>query len=163
MKTKPPYLKVFVLLLGLLYIIPISIRAQTIEGDWYGKAEIGDITLRLTIHVKADDKGYSSTWDSPDQGAFGVASTATSFTYPDFSFSHAGAGFKYTGKVNTSYTEIAGNLEQAGVKLDITFGREPVAAAPNSTEGLKKRYDKKEVYITMRDGVRLFIPLKTTR
>ncbi len=163
MKTKPHYLKVFALVLGLLYFIPVSIRAQTIEGDWYGKAEIGEITLRLTIHVMADDKGYSSTWDSPDQGAFGLASTATSFTYPDFSFSHAGTGFKYTGKVNSSYTEIAGNIEQAGVKLDITFGREPVAAAPNSPEGLKKQYDKKEVYITMRDGVRLFTSVYTPK
>jgi len=156
MKTKPLYLNVFALLLGILYFIPVSIRAQTIEGDWYGKAEIGEITLRLTIHVRADDKGYSSTWDSPDQGAFGLASTATSFTYPDFSFSHAGAGFKYTGKVNASYTEIAGKLEQGGTKLDITFGREPIAAAPGSPEVLKQLYDKKEVYITMRDGVRLF-------
>ncbi len=116
MKTKPPYLKQcssYYLVFCILYLI--SIRAQSIEGDWYGKAEIGDITLRLTIHVKADDKGYSSTWDSPDQGAFGIPSTTTSFNYPDFSFTHAGAGFKYTGKVNASYTEISGTLEQAGV------------------------------------------------
>jgi hypothetical protein len=69
--------------------------SQSIEGDWFGKAVIQGIELRLTIHVKAAEQGYTSTWDSPDQGAFGIASTTTSFVYPDFSFTHAGAGFKY--------------------------------------------------------------------
>jgi len=105
-------------LLGILVSFPSFLAAQSIEGDWYGKADIDGIILRLTIHVKATDDGYSSTWDSPDQNAFGIASTTTTFRYPDFSFTHAGAGFKYTGQVNSSYSEIAGFLEQAGRKLE---------------------------------------------
>ena len=137
--------------------------SQSIEGDWYGKANIQGIELRLTLHVKATDQGYSSTWDSPDQGAFGIASTTTTFMFPDFSFTHAGAGFKYSGKVNPAYTEIIGTLEQGGIKLDITFGRTPIAAAPNSPEALKQKYDKQEVYITMRDGVKLFTSIYTPK
>jgi len=163
MKSRSSVLRVCSLFLGFMLFIPLSLTAQSIEGDWYGKADIDGIVLRLTVHVKAAGEGYSSTWDSPDQNAFGIPSTTTTFTYPDFSFVHAGAGFKYAGKVNSAYTEITGTLEQGGRKLDIAFGREPIAAAPNSPDALKQRYDKKEVYITMRDGVKLFTSVYTPK
>jgi hypothetical protein len=144
-------------------VLSLNSFAQSIEGDWFGKADIDGIIIRLSIHVKADDQGYTSTWDSPDQGAFGIPSSTTTFKNPDFSFTHAGAGFKYSGKINSSYTEITGILEQAGRKLDIVFGRNPVAASQGSSEVLKQKYDKQEVYITMRDGIKLFTSIYTPK
>ena len=144
-------------------LLSTSSLGQSIEGDWFGVADIQGIKLRISIHVKVTDQGYTSTWDSPDQGALDIPSTTTTFKFPDFSFTHAGAGFKYTGQVNASYSEITGNLEQAGLKLPITFGRLPIAAANNSAEALKQKYDKQEVYITMRDGVRLFTSIYTPK
>jgi len=150
-------------ILLIMLVLSSSSFAQSIEGDWFGIAKVQGIELRLSLHVKSADQGYSSTWDSPDQGAFGIASTATTFQFPNFSFTHAGAGLKYTGQVNEAYTEISGNLEQGGLKIPITFGRTPLSAAPNSLEVLKKKYDKQEVYITMRDGVRLFTSIYTPK
>lgn len=147
----------------LLFIAWGQALAQSIEGDWYGKAEIDGIVLRLTVHVKTDGQGYSSTWDSPDQGAFGIPSTTTQFSYPDFSFTHSEAGFRYSGQVNSSYNRISGILEQAGQKLEIVFSREEIKAAQNSPEELKKKYSKKEVYIEMRDGIKLFTSIYTPR
>ncbi len=146
-----------------LLLIMLSSYSQSIEGDWHGKADIDGLVLRLTVHVKAAGEGYSSTWDSPDQNAFGIASTTTTFKYPDFSFTHAGAAFRYTGQINASYSLISGFLEQAGRKIEVNFGREPVAAASNSPEALKQKYDKQEVYITMRDGVKLFTSIYTPK
>jgi len=74
-----------------------------------------------------------------------------------------GDGFKYTGKVNPSYSEITGNLEQGGRKLDIIFGRKSLEAAPDSPDVLKQKYNKQEVYITMRDGVKLFTSIYTPK
>ncbi len=152
-------IKVFSFLL--LAFTSLLSHTQSIEGDWYGKANINGIELRISFHVKADGQGYISTWDSPDQGAFNIPSTTTNFIFPDFSFDHAGAGFKYTGQVNNSYSEIAGNLEQGDIAVEIIFGRNPVAPPHFSQEGLKQIYDKQEVYITMRDGVRLFTSIYT--
>jgi uncharacterized protein len=163
MKEKLHFIKICSLLLVSLLLIPSVASGQTIKGDWYGKADVGGIVLRLVIHVKDTTNGYISTWDSPDQNAFGIPSTTTTFKYPDFSFSHAEAEFKYTGTVNSDYTEITGALEQRGRKFDIIFGRTPVAAAPNSEEALKQKYEKQEVYITMRDGVRLFTSVYTPK
>lgn len=157
------FLRIIVSVAILLFIAWGQALAQSIEGDWYGKAEIDGIVLRLTVHVKTDGQGYSSTWDSPDQGAFGIPSTTTQFSYPDFSFTHSEAGFRYSGQVNSSYNRISGILEQAGQKLEIVFSREEIKAAQNSPEELKKKYSKKEVYIEMRDGIKLFTSIYTPR
>ena len=50
-----------------------------------------------------------------------------------------------------------------GQNLPITFGRKPIEAPANSIGALKEKYDKKEVYITMRDGVRLFTSVYTPK
>jgi putative CocE/NonD family hydrolase len=162
MKSKQHLLKVFSVI-TLMLVLSSSSIAQTIEGDWYGKANIQGMVLRISLHVKATADGYSSTWDSPDQGAMAIPSTSTTFKYPDFSFTHAGANFKYTGLVNPAYTEITGDLEQGGRKLPILFGRTPIAPPPGSAAALKEKYDKKETYITMRDGVKLFTSIYTPK
>ena len=162
MKSKS-FFRINFVLLFLIMALSASSFSQSIEGDWYGKADIQGIELRLSLHVKSSDQGYTSTWDSPDQGAMNIPSTTTTFHFPDFSFTHAGAGFKYTGQVNASYTDITGNLEQGGQKLSISFGRISVPPAPNSLEALKEKYDKQEVYITMRDGIRLFTSIYTPK
>jgi uncharacterized protein len=162
MKLKQQVLS-FSCILLLILCISTSSTCQSIEGDWYGKAKIQGIELRLSIHVKATDQGFTSTWDSPDQGAFGIPSTSTDFKFPGFSFTHSGAGVKYSGQVNESFTEIDGFLTQGSQKTEIIFRRTPVAAAQNSPEALKLKYKKEEVYITMRDSIRLFTSIYTPR
>jgi putative CocE/NonD family hydrolase len=162
MKSKRAF-KAYCSFIIMMIAVSVPSFAQSIEGDWYGKASIQGLELRLTLHIKSTDQGYTSTWDSPDQGAFGIPSTTTILKFPDFSFTHAGAGFKYSGQVNYTYTEIIGTLVQGGQKLAITFGRSPIAPSPHSVEALKQKYDKREVYITMRDSVRLFTSIYTPK
>jgi len=152
MKTKSSYLRGNNLFFGFLALLPSFLTAQTIEGDWYGKITYQGIVLRISIHVKAAEQGYTTTWEVPEQGITNELSTNTSFNYPNFSFSHIGVGFKYDGLVNPDYTEISGKWEQGDTKLDLNFGRNPIAA----DDTLHMKYDKQEVYITMRDGVKLF-------
>ncbi len=104
--------------------------AQSIEGDWYGKANVQGTELRINLHLKPAGSVYTCTWDSPDQGGFGLIATTTKFTYPDFSFTYDEAGITYTGKVDQKYTEIKGTLFQSGQKFDILFGRKPVTITP---------------------------------
>lgn len=145
-----------------IFIFHVS-GAQSIIGDWYGKASIKGIDLRLNVHVRHAGDGYTSTWDSPDENDFGTPSTTTVFKYPDFSFTDEGAGLRYEGKVNPAFTEITGKIYQNGHELEIIFGREPVKASAVSKEELKAKYDKKEVYITMRDGMKLFTSIYTPK
>ncbi|HLP73083.1 MAG TPA: CocE/NonD family hydrolase [Bacteroidales bacterium] len=152
-------------ILSFILILSFSLHAfsQSIEGDWYGKADIQGMQLRINVHVNKIADGYTSTWDSPDQGAMGIPSTTTTFNYPDFSFTHAGAGLRYVGKVNSSYTEITGKILQNGTETEVNFSREQIKAAAGSLSDLQTKYDKKEVYITMRDGVKLFTSIYTPK
>ncbi|HVN58436.1 MAG TPA: CocE/NonD family hydrolase [Bacteroidales bacterium] len=144
-------------------LFTLTVRSQGIEGDWYGKADLGGVFLRLNIHVKASGETYTSTFDSPDQGVAGIPSTTTTFKYPDFSFSFAGAGFVYNGKVDESYSKITGKLNQNGRSTEIIFGRTVISAPKGSLADLKQKYTKQEVYITMRDGKRLFTSIYTPK
>jgi putative CocE/NonD family hydrolase len=144
----------------LVYQIPSS--AQSIEGDWYGSADINGTQLRINVHVKRSDGGYTSTWDSPDQDAMGIPSSSTIFSYPDFHFSYDFSEFSYTGKVNADYTEINGFVQQHDLKTEVVFRRTPVAISGN-IQDIRERYSKQEVYIQMRDGIKLFTSIYTPK
>ncbi len=148
---------------AMMILLQSVVSAQSVEGDWYGKAKVQGIELRINLHVKTTADGYSSTWDSPDQGANNIPSTSTTFTFPDFSFTHDGAGLKYTGKVDAAYSQITGAIVQGSQTLDLVFSRKPIEAPAGSPEALKQKINKKEVYITMRDGVRLFTSIYTPK
>ena len=151
------------LLVSVLVFVNLACYSQSIEGDWYSKLEVQGITLRLNLHVKSGSGSYISTWDSPDQGANAIPATSTSFTYPDFSFSDDQSEIKFTGKVDPGFSEIKGKFSQGTMVKDLTFRRTPFSASPGSIEDLKLKYNKKEVYITMRDGVKLFTSIYTPK
>ncbi len=140
----------------LLVLAGSHLAAQSIEGDWYGKSTWAGLEYRIYLHIKPADHGYDCTIDDVELEDFGLPATTTAFKFPDFSFSHNDSGMKYAGRVNAAYTEIAGILEQDGVKMELNFGRTPIAAPPLSPEDIKRKYDKQETYIAMRDGVKLF-------
>ena len=129
MKSKKIFIRLFVLTFMMTTLTSLT-NAQSIEGDWYGKASVMGTDLRMNLHIKPTGKEYTCTWDSPDQNAMGLPATTTTFTFPDFAFTYDEAGLKYTGKVNPAYTEIKGTLFQAGQTFEIIFGRKPITPAP---------------------------------
>ncbi len=46
--------------------------AQSIVGDWEGELNVQGTTLKVIFHVLENDGVYSSTLDSPNQGAFDI-------------------------------------------------------------------------------------------
>jgi len=162
MKSKTFMKSVSASIVGLL-LFTMSAWSQSIEGDWYGKLDIQGLQLRLALHITTSGNGYTSTWDSPDQEVYDIPATMTTLEKTQFSFSHAGAGFKYSGNVNPAFTEMTGKFYQNGMEFDLVFGRIPIEPAPNSLEALKKKYNKQEIYITARDGIRLFTSVYTPK
>ncbi|MDP8202507.1 MAG: hypothetical protein P9M11_10270 [Candidatus Tenebribacter burtonii] len=52
---------------------------QDITGQWNGMLNVQGTQLRLVFNITQSDKGYSSTMDSPNQGAKGITVTSTSY------------------------------------------------------------------------------------
>jgi len=155
MKAKPKIrllLSVVLLMTGSL----TTLRSQSIVGDWYTLAEVQGLYLRLNLHFTEEGGAYKGTFDSPDQGAFGIPFTSVTMTGQKVEFTFAPGGITCSGMVDPGCTFMMGKFSQGGLDLDMVFNRAAPEMPENSAAKIKEIYDKQEVYITMRDGVKLF-------
>ena len=73
-----------IFLITLMIAIPLT--AQDLSGAWYGVLEVQGTQLRLVFNVTAADDNYTATMDSPDQGAFGIPVTKTTYENSQIKF-----------------------------------------------------------------------------
>lgn len=112
-----------------LFILIISIITQNsycqdITGQWNGILKVQGIQLRLVFNVTKSDNGYSSTMDSPDQGAKGIPVTNTTFENPKIKFEVTNAGIEYNGVL--SGDEIIGTFKQGGQEFPMNLFRKTI-------------------------------------
>ena len=112
-----------------LFILIISIITQTsycqdITGQWNGILKVQGVQLRLVFNVTKSDNGYSSTMDSPDQGAKGIPVTNTTFENPKIKFEVTNAGIEYNGVL--SGDEIIGTFKQGGQEFPMNLFRKTI-------------------------------------
>ncbi len=66
------------LLIGVFTLLFVNqIKAQDIAGSWQGVVTVGGTSLHLVFNIKKTDTSYTTTFDSPDQKAFGIACSKT--------------------------------------------------------------------------------------
>jgi hypothetical protein len=114
---------IFILLLAV-----ITLSAQDITGKWSGKLSIPDQMgqtreLTLIFNVSATDDGYTSTMDSPDQNANGIAVDSTIFKKPELTIKVAKLGVVYVGNVEDD-TNMKGTFTQMGQPLELNMKKE---------------------------------------
>jgi pimeloyl-ACP methyl ester carboxylesterase len=98
--------------------------AQEITGQWNGVLKVQGTQLRLVFNVDKTDSGYSSTLDSPDQGANGIPVTITTFEDPKIKFEVKNLGIEYNGELKEN--EITGTFKQGGQVFPLTLSRKAV-------------------------------------
>ncbi len=159
-------LTALVLLPWLLASTPAAAQ-QDVTGDWYGTLDVGAMKLRIVLHIRQAGQGYSATLDSPDQGAAGIPLDEIRVEDGRLVFRFNAAGLEYQGRVDPGFTAITGTFSQGGQSFPLNFGRTMPSAPRGSPEWSRERVIKREVYIPMRDGVRLFtsfyVPKDTSR
>jgi putative CocE/NonD family hydrolase len=144
-----------------LVLLPLAMASsaaaaqQDITGDWYGTLDV-EVKLRIALHIQEAEDGYSATLDSPDQGASGIPLDEIVYEDGRLVFRFNAAGIEYRGTVDPGFTAITGTFSQGGDAYTLNFGRTMPAAPRGSPEWSRERLTKHEVYIPMRDGVRLF-------
>jgi hypothetical protein len=114
---------IFILLLAV-----ITLSAQDIIGTWSGDLNIPDgmgQTAKLTVkfNISATDDGYTSTLDSPDQNAYGIAVDSTIFKKPELTIKVVDLQFVYVGNL-VDDTNIKGTLTQMGQALELNIKKE---------------------------------------
>ncbi len=160
---KQVWLKLAVIVIAAISLQSYSGTAQSVTGDWYGMAEIQGMYLRLNLHFTEIDGKLSGTFDSPDQNAAGIPLSRTSCIDGNVKFAFDPAGLTYEGFVDPGFKQIRGRMKQGGLDLELNFYREALEMPENSLPVIMEKYDKEEVYITMRDGIRLFTSIYTPK
>jgi hypothetical protein len=97
----------------LLLWTSLSLSAQGISGQWNGVLKVPGAQLKLVFHISETAEGYSSTMDSPDQGAFGIPVTATTFAGSVLKLEIPNAGITYEGTLEGT-DSIVGTFRQGG-------------------------------------------------
>lgn len=128
----PPLRRAAALVAGLLaFTALLSPRPGTaqpspeaLEGDWAGELEVPGTTLRLVLHFqRPDEGGLTGTMDSPDQGAYGIATgpvrlAGDSVIVPVPSI---GGTFRGAYREASGGPEIAGRWNQGAASLPLVL------------------------------------------
>ncbi len=111
----------------LMVCLTFASFAQDITGQWNGMLDVRGMQLRLVFNISKTDSGYSSTMDSPDQGAKGIPVTSTTFENPKLVLEVAGAGIEYEGELKEGI--ITGTFRQRGQSFALDLKRESIEKA----------------------------------
>ena len=82
-------------LIGFFCLLTFSIYGQEIAGQWNGALKVQETQLRLVFTIRKTESGFSSTMDSPDQGAKGIPTTSTNFENSILKITIANAKIEY--------------------------------------------------------------------
>jgi len=111
-------------ILLLTFLISFHSFGQDITGQWNGVLKVQGTQLRLVFHVTKTDIGYSSTMDSPDQGANGIPVTNTTFENSKIKFEVSNARIEYNGELKEN--EIIGTFKQGGQEFPMNLSRKDI-------------------------------------
>jgi pimeloyl-ACP methyl ester carboxylesterase len=109
----------------LIMLFPVianfTINAQDITGQWSGVLKVQGVQLRLVFNISKTENGYSSTMDSPDQGAKGIPVTSTRFENSKLRLEITNAKIEYSGELKEN--EIIGTFRQNGQEFPVNLLR----------------------------------------
>ena len=114
--------KISILIITLL--ISFTATAQDITGKWNGVLKVQGTQLRLVFNVTKSENTFTSTMDSPDQGANGIPVTKTTFENSKIKFEVANARIEYDGQLKGD--EIIGTFKQGGQVFPMNLSRKAI-------------------------------------
>jgi len=155
---------IFYLIINTIVILgsAINLHGQSLKGTWFTKFDINSVSRRLILHIDSAQNGYQMKIDMPDNGRMGPSgSNSFNFTNPYVRFQVNSDIFE--GITDPGYRKISGIYKSGDVNLRLNFTRDSIAPDESSIASIRSRYNKQEVYITMRDGVRLFTSIYTPK
>ncbi|WP_111683699.1 S9 family peptidase [Winogradskyella tangerina] len=130
-------LSTFFIILGSL----AQTYAQDITGAWEGKLSVQGTEIPLVFNISMEDDAYTSTMDSPSQGAMGIPMDVTTLEGTTLTIKFNQAGIKYIGTLSDD--KIEGTFYQGSNELPLILGKTVITlpgntALPTSDEDLEK-------------------------
>jgi len=122
--TKTCYTAIF------FFCVSTQINAQEVVGSWEGKIDVQGTEVPLVFNVSTEDDAYSSTMDSPSQGATDIPMDITIFENNELTIKFTQAGIKFVGTLDGK--SIIGTFYQGGMEMPLTLNK-TVKTKPGDT------------------------------
>jgi hypothetical protein len=146
-------------LLLFLYFILNNLFSQNITGQWSGVLKIQGTQLRVVFNVSKIDSGYTSTMDSPDQGAKGIPTTKTEFENGTLIISAEKLRMNFEGQLEND-TIIKGSFVQNGFTFPLNLTRglveKQVLKRPQEPQKPYSYYSEDVRFENIKDTVALY-------
>ncbi len=145
------------------FLVAVSLGQSTISpaGDWQGKLDAGGASLRIVFHISENGTGaYSGTIDSPDQNASGIPLSSVVLKDATLHADVEAVQGSYEGTLSADGSEIDGAWTQGGSSLPLKLKRVEKPAPPRE---YSQTFDKRDVMIPARDGVKLHTEIYTPK
>lgn len=123
-----------------------AMRAQSLNGAWQGKLNLGMAELTLVFHVK----GTQVTMDSPDQGATDIPTTVGVLTDDSLNVSIPQLAINYAAGLHNG--KLIGTFSQGGMSFPMTLQPGEQAVNRPQTPQPPFPYSTEEVSFTTRSG-----------
>lgn len=137
------------ILLFVIITMQIFSQQKDLTGIWTGKLALpNSLELTIVFNLSKNDSGiYSSTLDSPDQGAMGIATESTSIDADSILIKIPVVQGYYTGKIFYNEMKITDKWFQGGMGLDLMLNKVDKLAGPNRPQEPKEPfpYNSEEV------------------
>jgi alpha/beta superfamily hydrolase len=123
----------------LLTLLLGYVTGQNITGQWNGVLKVFGQSLKLVFYIQETDSDYIVTLDSPDQNAFGIPVSETSFEENKLIITIKNLNATYQGVFNND--SIKGTFKQNGMSFPLHLCRENVEISkPQRPQEPKKPY-----------------------
>lgn len=96
---------------------------EDVAGTWHGTLDVGAAQLRLVLHIKQAEDGYTATMDSPDQGAFGIEASEVAVSDDSVVVTFSRIGGRYAGTIAGEGMKLTGTWSQSGQSFPLDLER----------------------------------------
>lgn len=133
--------RAFILILMVLLLVPITILGESEKQieHWQGTLSVSGIELRIVFNIETkQDKTFSATMDSPDQGAYGILVTSIEMKKDHWKFIVDSIQGVYEG--NKKGEIIEGTWSQGGQTFPLTLKKVKKIAKIKRPQNPKEPY-----------------------
>ena len=127
-------------------------------GNWQGVLNAGGSSIRIVFHISHYADSISGTFDSPDQGAYGIPATSIDIFSDSIRLNVQSINGYYLGKLEHDKLKLTGTWNQNGMTFPLTLNKtnkleevkrpqEPEKPYPYKEEEVK--FQNKEANITL--------------
>ena len=109
----------------LIMLAPCITQAQEITGKWNGLVRVQGMELSLVFHIYREDSTYAAKMDIPDEKAFGIKASTTSFKDSTLNIELPHVGVRYQGRYGSNGIE--GTFYKSGQPFPLNLSRNELA------------------------------------